>query len=226
MEPDLKLRTGRLVALEDHQEWIEMNSIGYVNSWFKAFNEESQGNFEHLRRTWTSLPSSLDDDGRAWDWIDRTYCHGNVIKTVLDVGCNTGQFAFALADKKGFDVTAIDMSHLLIGLGKGLTRTLKIKVRFEFGDALNMPFADNSFDMVISKHVLEHLQNPDLAMKEMKRVSKQVVTGIIPKEHASGNTEHLYHFDVVSIKELLDRHFTVSALQEFDTTIALGGYVA
>ncbi len=41
------------------------------------------------------------------------------------------------------------------------------------GDAHNLPFLDNSFDSVICNAVLEHLKNPYLAVKEIKRIIKK-----------------------------------------------------
>jgi SAM-dependent methyltransferase len=42
-------------------------------------------------------------------------------------------------------------------------------------DAHHLPFKNDSFDTIISYHVLEHLQNPQKALKDMKRVASKVI---------------------------------------------------
>lgn len=45
---------------------------------------------------------------------------------------------------------------------------------FVVGDAHYLPFSDKSFDLVIARHVLEHLDDPKLFMSEIKRVGKSI----------------------------------------------------
>jgi ubiquinone/menaquinone biosynthesis C-methylase UbiE len=51
---------------------------------------------------------------------------------------------------------------------------------FVKASAEHLPFRDNSFIEVYSSHLLEHLDNPDKALAEMKRVSKKTVRIILP----------------------------------------------
>ena len=44
----------------------------------------------------------------------------------------------------------------------------------------NLPFEDNSFDFVISSHVIEHFYNPIAALKEWERVAKKYIFIIVP----------------------------------------------
>lgn len=46
---------------------------------------------------------------------------------------------------------------------------------FVVGDVQYLPFPDKSFDLVIARHVLEHLQDVDLFISEIKRVSKSIL---------------------------------------------------
>lgn len=54
-------------------------------------------------------------------------------------------------------------------------RLLKIDSRqiLIIGDAEILPFKDNSFDFVVCRHVLEHVDNPQLLLKELKRIGKK-----------------------------------------------------
>jgi len=56
----------------------------------------------------------------------------------------------------------------------------------EWGDAENLPFDDNSFDYVISSHVIEHVPNPIKAFTEWNRVLKKdgIMFMIFPKRNA------------------------------------------
>lgn len=80
---------------------------------------------------------------------------------VLDVGSGDGPFprADVLFDKYVFDTDR--MSNLVIDRP------------FVMGDISALPFLDNSFDFVYCSHVLEHINNPEIAMKEMMRVGKR-----------------------------------------------------
>lgn len=77
-------------------------------------------------------------------------------KTLLDVGCGKGQFV-EWAKTQGIDAVGIDFAS-----GYGIE-----------GDVLDMPFEDNSFDVLTAFDVLEHIkeENLDKALSEMKRVS-------------------------------------------------------
>lgn len=80
---------------------------------------------------------------------------------VLDVGSGDGPFprADVLCDKYIFDTDR--MSNLVIDRP------------FVMGDISALPFLDNSFDFVYCSHVLEHTNNPEIAMKELMRVGKR-----------------------------------------------------
>ena len=53
-------------------------------------------------------------------------------------------------------------------------------VFFQRGDARKLPFPDNHFDMVICSQVLEHVENPEEAVREMMRVAKDVILVDVP----------------------------------------------
>src|SRR5262245_37768279 len=94
-------------------------------------------------------------------------------KSVLDVGCGTGWFSHR-AQERGALVTSLDVGTSL------LQETLrKADVRPTVGDALSLPFADESFDIVISSEVIEHTANPGRAVAEMGRVLRSGGTLVI-----------------------------------------------
>jgi SAM-dependent methyltransferase len=68
--------------------------------------------------------------------------------------------------RAGASVEAVDFSYADVLL----TRRTCGEVRVVTADVCRLPFADDSFDVVVSCHVLEHLADPRRYLREMKRV--------------------------------------------------------
>ncbi len=89
---------------------------------------------------------------------------------ILDVGCGTGDLSLAFS-RLG-SVTGCDFCHPMLRLG--MEKAAKSRTRFPVflleADALNLPFADASFDAVVSAFVLRNLADIDLGFREMRRV--------------------------------------------------------
>ena len=75
---------------------------------------------------------------------------------------------------------------------------------FVCASAYALPFNDNFFDEVVSFHLLEHLETPIVALKEMVRVSKDLVTIVVPAFAYRGECgEHLYTWGEGSLFNIL-----------------------
>lgn len=99
---------------------------------------------------------------------------------VLDAGCGEGTLSIMMA-KKGAFVTGCDISKP--NIDNAVTHAKKnnlSNINFVLGDAENLPFSDNEFDLVVSSHVLEHLPDFDKGLKEVMRVSKKRAVVAIP----------------------------------------------
>lgn len=74
---------------------------------------------------------------------------------VLDIGCGLGGPCRMLADEFNFQVTGIDLSETFIRTAIALTELVGLSDRITYlqGDATNLPFADQSFDLTWTQHV-------------------------------------------------------------------------
>jgi len=84
---------------------------------------------------------------------------------VLDAGCGTGKFyGKRQSDTNHFKITGIDV------FGRMRQNSY---VDFKVcGDVNNLPFSDGSFDIVYGRWLIEHLENPTMALREFYRVLK------------------------------------------------------
>lgn len=86
---------------------------------------------------------------------------------VLDVGCGAG-FATNILAKEGYKVTGVDLAEGALEEAKKRDETKSVE--YITADAMKLPFEDNSFDCVISLDFLEHVYEPEKAVKEISRV--------------------------------------------------------
>lgn len=82
---------------------------------------------------------------------------------ILDAGCGSGRFMVELAQLGS--VTGVELSETSVALAR--ERQLGEVVA---GSVLEMPFADDSFDLAVSLDVIEHLEDDLAALRELRRV--------------------------------------------------------
>ena len=89
---------------------------------------------------------------------------------VLDLCCGTGDMAFALRTQgKAAQITGADFSHAML-VRAGAKTTPNSPVAWIESDALRLPFADNSFDLVTSAFGFRNLADYDAGLREIFRV--------------------------------------------------------
>jgi ubiquinone/menaquinone biosynthesis C-methylase UbiE len=90
---------------------------------------------------------------------------------VLDVGCGTGYLAMCLAnDPEIVGVRGLDLSAAYVEFAS--RRNIDPRLSFQQGDARALPFPDASFDHAVSMLVLQFVPQADLAVREMRRVTR------------------------------------------------------
>lgn len=104
-------------------------------------------------------------------------------QSLLDVGCGTGNHLL-LFQSMGMDVTGIDPSEPMLQVAKD---KLGRRVELHLGVAEDLPFEDNTFDIVTMISSLEFCSNPFQAMAEAFRVAQEkVFLGVLNSISANG----------------------------------------
>ena len=95
---------------------------------------------------------------------------------VLDLGCGIGNILIALAERTDFihPAAGVDVSSDLIRIGeREIARAgLRDRIGLEVAPATRLPFEDGAFDVVLTSHVLKHLDDEALltSFREVVRV--------------------------------------------------------
>ena len=117
---------------------------------------------------------------------------------VLDVGCGAGFFSVLLA-KEGYQVTGVDLTPDMVENARTLAEEEKTDCEFFVMDAENLRFADESFDVVISRNLTWTLPDVKSAYREWVRVLKK--GGILLNFDANYGLS-----DFTDLSELPDNH--------------------
>ncbi|BAZ13579.1 gamma-tocopherol methyltransferase [Calothrix sp. NIES-4071] len=116
----------------------------------------------------------LIEEVLQWAQVER-------VENILDVGCGIGGSSLYLAGKYNANVTGITLSPVQANRAKQRAAEFGLSNRTNFllADALNMPFADNSFDLIWSLESGEHMPDKVKFLQECYRVLKPGGTMIV-----------------------------------------------
>jgi len=138
----------------------------------------------------------------------------NII-TVLDVGCGNGYLCSQL--KRNINaVSGIDLSKARIDDAK----TRYPAIMFLQGSAYDLPYDENSQDLVTAVETIEHLENPVEAVKELRRVSKKYVLITVPYKKMNRDVLCPYCFK----KHKLDGHLHVFDQKKLENLCSESGF--
>ena len=97
----------------------------------------------------------------------------NHADTVLDVACGPGIIACAFAEKVK-QVTGIDLTPAMITRAQELQQEKGLQnIVWDVGDVTRLPYADNSFSLVLTRYSFHHFTKPKDVFAEMKRVCQK-----------------------------------------------------
>ena len=144
--------------------------------------------------------------------------------TILEVGCGEGSQLRKLSSHLS-DVTLVGLDLPAPSLAE---RWDGIDAAMVFGTAEHLPFPDGSFDLVVALEVFEHLEDPEVGLREMCRVGRGRVVLSVPREpiwrignalrgrylRDAGNTPgHLQHFSSSAFEQFAARHLDLEEVR-------------
>lgn len=158
-----------------------------------------------------------------------------VPSSILDVGCGEG---FTLARIRNAGIKAVlegvDIRPEAINLGQKLNPELTLRT----GNIYQLPYADNSFDAVLCSEVLEHLDDPERALAELRRVIRKYCIISVPNEplfrianflrgknitRLGNDIEHIQHWSSRGIADLIGNYFSIKTIRTpFPWTVVVG----
>lgn len=142
---------------------------------------------------------------------------------ILEVGMGEGEVAARIRDRwpevafTGIDLPDSELAAHWAGHG----------VPGSFADIAALPFPENTFDLVLAIEVLEHVPDPDAALREIRRVANGALVLSVPREpiwraanmargkylRDLGNTPgHINHWSARSFAALVGRHATITGV--------------
>jgi len=104
-------------------------------------------------------------------WSNRFYAmlarrHGRRGARLLEVGSGLGHLVAQLEDS--FETHGLDVNYWAVRQAKSVA----LKTSLQTSSAQELPFAGKSFNVVIIKHIVEHLPDPQRAIREIGRVTE------------------------------------------------------
>jgi len=149
--------------------------------------------------------------------------HFPTAHSILEAGCGTGHFT-RWFEKEGMHVSGLDLSRSMLKAAKGFGSRLLIQ-----GDAANLPFAPNSFDIIAMITTLEFLPDPISALIEGRRIARQgFILGVINKHGLVGMKykrnggpiwEAAQFYSPTELKKMLRKTFDSQAAFSWRTTL-------
>jgi ubiquinone/menaquinone biosynthesis C-methylase UbiE len=125
-----------------------------------------------LHKVWTAgdfgqIAKSYESGAR--EFIERLNLQKGM--KVLDVACGAGNLSLPAA-RAGADVTGVDIAEYLIEQARKNAANENLKVRFDVGDAEDLPYEDASFDAVVTMFGAMFAPRPEIVAAELKRVCR------------------------------------------------------
>jgi ubiquinone/menaquinone biosynthesis C-methylase UbiE len=148
----------------------------------------------------TAYDQFYTNDQTAWRMLGAKYKAQNIMDVcqsikptkVLEVGAGDGSILHFL-DQWNFapELYAIEIAQS--GVDQIRERNLSSLKEAQVFDGYQIPYPDNSFDLIILSHVLEHVEHERILIRELKRVAQYIVIEV-PKDYRFGVDKKMNHF--------------------------------
>jgi len=110
---------------------------------------------------------------------------------VLDVGCGTGRFSLSISVIKNLMFCALEPSIEM--LRQAVVKDKSKRILWVRVDGQRLPFQDSLFDCVYMTAVIHHIENKEMALREIYQVSKKGRKCVIMTFSHSGIKKHITH---------------------------------
>ena len=147
-------------ALIQRTDEVRLVARKFDKDFFDGERKYGYGGYNYNSRFWTKVVK---------DFVD--YYNLKDGSKILDVGCGKGFMIYDfLQFNKNFILKGIDISNYAIE-----NSMYEVKDKLEVGNAKDLQFEDNTFDLVISINTIHNLEKEDCSksLKEIERVSKK-----------------------------------------------------
>jgi ubiquinone/menaquinone biosynthesis C-methylase UbiE len=129
-----------------------MGMEGRIASWYARNTANDMAEFERLaERVTQMIPSG---------------------SRILEVAPGPGYLAIEIARRGSYAITGLDISKTFVEIATANARRASVEVDFRHGNASAMPFADDTFDLILCRAAFKNFSQPVAAMNEMHRVLK------------------------------------------------------
>jgi tocopherol O-methyltransferase len=155
---------------QDIREFYDASSGLWEKIWGEHMHHGYYGKGGNNKLERRQAQIELIEELLLWSGCDQNQKPQNII----DVGCGIGGSTLYLAKKFGSQATGITLSPVQAARAAERARQadLEAQVKFEVANALDMPFEDNTFDLVWSLESGEHMPDKTKFLKECYRVLK------------------------------------------------------
>ncbi len=144
-------------------------------------------------------------------------------RRVLDAGCGTAYGSAILAEAGAREVVGVDVAAEVLD---SVRARLPSTVTLEQGDVRELPFPDGSFDLVVCFEVIEHVDEPDRALDEFRRVlgpdGMLAVSSPNRDVYPPGNPHHVHEYKPDELHAELANRFQFARLERQHTWITSG----
>ncbi len=107
---------------------------------------------------------------------------------VLEVAPGPGYLAIEIARLGRYHVSGLDISRTFVQIASDHARQAGVSVDFRQGDASDLPFGPDSFDLIVCQAAFKNFRQPVTALDEMHRVLRAGGTAVI--QDMSGEASH------------------------------------
>jgi 2-polyprenyl-3-methyl-5-hydroxy-6-metoxy-1,4-benzoquinol methylase len=168
--------------------------------------------------------------GRFFESFDALVDRAGPVQSALEVGCGEGELSIRIAKATNAEICAFDVSPSVVEEARVRADLAEVgeRIQFRTESVYDLSFATDRADLVVCCEVLEHLQNPEMAIDRLAEVCGSHLIASVPREplwralnlargkywRDFGNTPgHLQHWSALSFRQMLDRRFEIVELR-------------